>query len=277
MAAFSKHQTSDLIDLLGLCLEKGQVKSPIGPARALLGEAEASVDGYFSQLRDTYQHGPARQALLKLWKMANAGSSQPDLLEGLASLPLGALRYLEQRANRLWGALGLGQMPNGSLLTWAEGATAENLATAITRCCAEGAVNAEGRKRAGAKRSRNRYEPVILGIADRTTGNRPKIGNPTQVSPTTGKRRKRLRSKSAGDPGRSRIDDKVHLICMLANDWYRITGQFPTPGRSEERVFGEFIISVFEWAGIAGVDYALRVYWFEMKTRKQRSQNEKAA
>ena len=277
MAAFSKHQTSDLIDLLGLCLEKGRVKNPIGSARALLGEAEASVDGYFSQLRDSYQHGPARQALLKLWKMANAESSQPDLLKGLASLPPGALRYLDQRANRLWGALGVGQVPNGSLLMWAEGAKAENLATVISRCCAEGAVNAEGRKRAGAKRSRSRFEPVILGIADRTTGKRPKIEKPTAESPANGTRRKRLRSKSAGDPGRSRIDDKVHLICMLANDWYRITGQFPTPGRSEERAFGEFIISVFDWAGIAGVDYALRVYWSEMKTRKERSKGQQAA
>ena len=277
MAAFSKHQTSDLIDLLGLCLEKGRVKSPIGSARALLGEAEASVDGYFSQLRDAYQHGPARQTLLKLWKMANAGSSQPVLLEGLGSLSPGAVSYLERRAFRLWGALGFGSMPNGSLLSWAEGSTAENLATAITRCCAEGAVNAEGRKRAGAKRSRSRYEPVILGIADRTTGKRPKIGKPTAVSPTTGKRHKRLRSKSAGDSGRSRIDDKVHLICMLANDWYRITAQFPTPGRSEERAFGEFIISVFDWAGIAGVDYALRVYWSEMKTRTDRSKGQQAA
>ena len=277
MAAFSKHQSSDLTGLLLFCLKKIGVQEPRGAARTLLGEAEASVDGYFSQLRDAYQHGPAREALLRLWKMANDRKSQTLLLEGLARLPTGALSYLERRAFRLWGALGLGPMPNGSLLTWAEGAKAENLVTVILRCCAEGAVNAKGRKRAGARRSRSRFEPVILGIADRTAGKRPKMEKPTAGSPTNLDRHKRLRSKSAGDPGRSRIDDKVHLICMLANDWYRVTGQFPTPGRSEERAFGEFIISVFDWAGISGVDYALRVYWSEMKARKERSKDEKAA
>jgi len=243
----------------------------------LLGEAEASVVDYFSQLRDSYQHGPARQALLELWKMASAGKNQAVLLEGLASLPPGALRYLEQRAYRVWGTLGLGPMPNGPLLSWAEGAKAEHLATMITRCCADGAIIANGRNRPGAKRSRNRYEPVILGIADRTTGKWPRKEKPAPETPTNGNLGKRLRSKSAGDPGRSRIDDKIHLICMLANDWYRLTGQFPTPGRSEHGAFGEFIISVFDWAGISGVDYALRVYWSEMKTRKTRSRDHHAA
>ena len=273
MAAFSKHQRSDLTDLLTICLEKGGVQRPIGAARTLIGEAEDSVDGYFRQLRDAYQHGPARQALLKLWKMAKAGKGLPVLLEGLATLPPGALRYLEQRAFRLWGPLRMGQMPAGSLLGWAENATAAYLATMITRCCAEGAEIAEGRKRAGVRRSRNRYEPVILGIADRTTGTRPKKDKST----ANGDRRKGLRSKSAGDPGRSRIDDKVHLICMLANDWYRVTAQFPTPGRSEHGAFGEFVISVFDWAGIAGIDYALRVYWSEMKARKAGSKDHKTA
>ena len=262
MTAFSKHATSDLTQILCLQLKWAGDRASASNAKVLLREAGASVELYFGEVKARFQPGTSRGELLRLWKAGHTGQSKRHLLEGLANLSPATLAYLEQRALRIWPALGLGPAFKRGLLAWAEPATAEDLAAMLVRCCAEGREFVDGRSRPSGRRSKGKFQPVILGIADRSTGKKansdPQEPDKLTYPPAS------PRSKA----GRSQIDEKISLISNLANDWYRVTGEVPTGGRSGHKPLGEFIISVFEWAEIDGVENGLRVYWSERKSRK---------
>ncbi len=120
----------------------------------------------------------------------------------------------------------------------------------ICHCAAEARQIAKGRNRPNGKQSRGRIEPVILGVADRRAFAKPKnapVNDSIDRNQT-----------HASNAGRNRIDDKVTLVAMLANDWYRATGFLQIGGRSEHNPFNEFVISVFEWAEISNAEHALR-------------------
>ena len=258
---FTAHITTDLEELLSLILKRVQILSHRTLARALLEDTRSSVTLFKAQQAASFQQGPARAALLHLWKAADRGSPKVTLCAGLTEMPLGALSFLEERASRILPKLGLGPVARGGLLGWAAAASDDDLRTMILHCAAEGREFAEGRNRPNGKQSRGRIEPVILGVADRRTFSKRKNAPANDGTHRT----------PVSNAGRSRIDDKVALISMLANDWYRATGSLQIGGRSEDNPFNEFVISVFEWADISGSENALRAYWAEMKERKARS------
>lgn len=258
---FTAHITTDLEELLSLILKRVQILSHRTLARALLEDTRSSVTLFKAQQAASFQQGPARAALLHLWKAADRDAPKGILCAGLTEMPVGALAYLEERASRILPKLGLEPVAKGGLLGWAEAASDEDLRTMILHCAAEGRQFAEGRSRPNGKQSRGRIEPVILGVADRRTFSKQKNAPANDGAHRT----------PVSNAGRSRIDDKVALISMLANDWYRATGSLQIGGRSDENPFNDFVISVFEWANISGSENALRAYWAEMKERKARS------
>lgn len=261
--AFSSHNKADLEELLSFTLKRAGVNRSIAAAKALRVEISISIEIFLNQQKQTFKQGSARAALLKLWQSNSHGASAEALRASLTEMPLGALAYLEERASRILPKLGLGPVARGGLLGWAAAASDDDLRTMILHCAAEGRQFAEGRKRPNGKQSRGRIEPVILGVADRRTFSQQKNA-PANDSAD------RIRTP-VSNAGRSRIDDKVALISMLANDWYRATGSLQIGGRSDENPFNDFVISVFEWADISGSENALRVFWAEMKERKARS------
>ena len=260
---FGTHEPDDLKALLALILKRAGLKTATLTASSLLEAALASVNQLSDKSNSGFNQGPARLALLQLWKAADRGSPKVTLCAGLTEMPLGALSFLEERASRILPKLGLGPVARGGLLGWAAAASDDDLRTMILHCAAEGREFAEGRNRPNGKQSRGRIEPVILGVADRRTFSKQKNAPANEGA-------SRIRTP-ASNAGRSRIDDKVALISMLANDWYRATGSLQIGGRSEDNPFNEFVISVFEWANISGSENALRAYWAEMKERKARS------
>lgn len=260
---FGTHEPDDLEALLALILKRAGLKTATLTASSLLDAAAASVNQFSDESNSGFRRGTARAALLKLWKAADKGSPKGALCAGLAEVPQGALLYLEGRASRVLPALGLEPVVKDGLLGWAEAASDDDLRTMILHCAAEGRQFAEGRTRPNGKQSRGRSEPVVLSVADRLTYSKQK-----NALSSDGEDRIQ---QPASNAGRSRIDDKVALILMLANDWYRATGFLQTGGRSEQNPFNEFVISVFEWAHISGAENALRAFWSEMKQRKARS------
>jgi hypothetical protein len=260
---FDFHSTMDLEELLAFILKRADVKSASHCAKVLLVEATATIMSFNNEQKNRFKHGPARLALLELWRAADRGAPKNILFTGLGQMPTGALSYLEDRASRVLPALGLEPVTKGGLLGWAESASDEHLRTMIIHCAAEGRQIAEGRSRPNGKQSRGRIEPIILGVADRSTFAKSKNA-PTNDSTDRNQ-------KSASNAGRGRIDEKVTLVAMLANDWRRATGSLQIGGRSEHNPFNEFVISVFEWAEISNAEHALRAYWSEMKARKARS------
>ena len=262
MNSFSPHNRSDLEDLLAIMLKHAGVQSAKSTSKQLLIEVEKSIAFYHQDKTETFQQGPARIALLKLWRSAEKESDKASLINLLSQLPYGALSYLEKRALRLSGPLNLGDISKVGLLNWADNASVDALKKMILFCAAEGRQISHGRKRSNSKQSRNRVEPVILGIADRTTPPKNKDDEPIIFHENSSARSK---------VGRDRIDEKITLITMLANDWFRMTGSLPIGGREEENPFTEFVTSIFSWAKIDRPQNALRVYWSEMKERKSRS------
>jgi hypothetical protein len=265
MPIIFKHARDDLLDLLYVILKRTDVSEHKGKAQTLLEEAEASVGLYLARKDTGFQHGEVRNRLLKLWKVAEKGQGKAELLGLLSASPSSAIEFLEQRAERIWPSLGLGPLFQSGLLEWAQIATQADLATMLVRCISEGREFVEGRDRPSGKASQGKFEPVILGVAEGATGKKSNkvpliFTNPDfRPSPPTSK------------AGRSSIDAEVELIASLVNDWYRITGQLKVGGRSDHNPMVEFVTSVFEWAEIESVEYALRVYWSEMKARKARS------
>ena len=265
MSVIFNHDHADLLDLLEGMLKRAEVKDRKSKAKQLLQEIEVSVSLYVFQKAARFQHGEVRTSLLKLWKAAEKGEGKQILLDLLSSSAPGTIEYLETRAERLWPSLELGPMFQSDLLTWAARAAEEDIKTVLIRCCAEGRQPIKGRKRPNGKRSKCNYEPVILGSADGADGPRGPLG-PIFVTNFNF-----WPAPKASNAGRSSIDAEVELIMHLANDWYRITGTFETGGNSDESPLVEFITSVFRWAKIPNVNYALRVYWAELKARKARS------
>ena len=169
MSAFSSHNRSDLEDLLAIILRHAGVKSAKTNSKQLLYEVEVSVELYHRDKAETFKQGPARTALLKLWRSADKGSDKAVLYNLLSQLPYSALDYLEKRALRLSGSLNLGDLSKDGLLNWADNASVDAPKKMIIFCAAVGRQISQGRKRSNTKQSRDRVEPVILGTADRIT------------------------------------------------------------------------------------------------------------
>lgn len=260
-----KHKRDDLLDLLRGTLNRADVSDPKNKAKTLLQEAEASVCHYFARKDAVFQHGEVRKRLLKLWKAADRGQGKPELLGLLSAAPQSVIKYLEQRAERIWPSLGLGPLFQNGLLEWSQTATQDDLTTMLVRCIAEGREFVEGRDRPSGRPSQGKFEPVILGMAEGATG---KQANKVPLIFTDPDFRPLPPSSKAG---RSSIDAEVDLIMSLVNDWYRVTEQLEVGGRSDHNPMVEFITSIFRWAKIDGAESALRVYWSEMKVRKARS------
>jgi hypothetical protein len=262
MSVFSSHMPEDLEDLLALILKRAGLKTTSSASKQLLKDAEESVYLYHQEKTSAFHQGPSRTALLRLWKTAEKGSDKETLQSLLENLPAGAVYYLEQRAARIGPSLNIKPIGNNGLLDWADTASNDDLIKLIIFCAAEGRQIVQGRKRPKGLRSRNRIEPVILGIADRAT------------IPESNVFEEKMNAQKHSPPnkaGRSRIDEKITLIAMLATDWIRQTGSVPIGGRGDASPFTDFVTSVFEWAKIGQPEHAIRIYWEEMKERKARS------
>ena len=255
----------DHADLLEGMLKRAEVKDRRSKAKRLLQEIEVSVSLYVPQKSALFQYGAVRNSLLKLWKAAEKDKDKETLLELLSNSAPGTIEYLKQRAEKLWPSLELGPMFPSDLLTWAASAAEEDIKKVLVRCCAEGRQLIKGRKRPNGKRSKSNYEPVILGSADGSEGPR---GPMTTMFITNFNFWPAPKSSKAGRPS---VDSEVELIMHLANDWYRITGRLETGGDSDDNPLVEFITSVFRWAKIPNVNYALRLFWAELEARKARS------
>lgn len=265
MPAIFKHKRDDLLDLLCVMLKGTAVSNPKSKAQGLLKEAEVSVSLYLVRKDTIFQHGEVRKCLIKVWKAADRGQGKPELLGLLSAALPSVIKYLEERAERIWPSLRLGPLFQNGLLEWAQTATRDDLASMLVRCIAEGHEFVEGRDRPSGRPSQGKFEPVILGVAEGATGKKankvPLIFTDPDFRP----------SPPSSKAGRSSIDAEVDLIMSLVNDWYRVTEQLEVGGRSDHNPMVAFITSIFRWAKIDGAENALRVYWSEMKARKARS------
>jgi hypothetical protein len=265
MSNIFKYDRDDLLDLLAGVLKRGQISDRKSKAQRLLEAAESSAQQYRLEKGSNFQHGEVRKSLLLLWRAAERGEPKPTLLDLMTTSAPGTVKYLTQRAERLWPSLGLGPLFQSELPDWAQTATQHELATMLIHCCAEGRQFIEGRKRPQGKNSAGKFEPIILGLADGGSGNNTKRVPIVYTDPSF------KPAPQISKAGRPTVDAELDLILHLANDWYRITETFKAGGRSDHNPMVEFITSVFQWAGIMGVENALRVYWAELKFRKPRS------
>jgi len=260
-----KHDRDDLLELLAGMLKRAEISDRKRKAQRLLQAAENSVQQYLLEKAARFQRGNVRKSLLLLLRAAERGDSKSSLLALMSTSAPGTLEYLSQRAERIWAPLGLGVLFQGDLADWAQTATQNELAKMLLHCCAEGRQFIEGRQRPHGKNSAGKFEPVVLGLADGAGGKNSEKYPIVYTNPDF----KPLPQIS--NAGRPTVDTEVDLILHLANDWYRITETFEAGGVSDENPLVEFITSVFRWADIKNVSYALRVYWAELKARKARS------
>jgi hypothetical protein len=158
-------------------------------------------------------------------------------------LPERAIRHIDRRAEVVIPKLFRGETADKGFRPWAKTASRKKLIQVVRVLSYQG-VMPVSRSRGPGKRSRERGEPVILGVARRAGGGKNKGGRPGDEA---------LRA----------------LIRHLAMDFLLLSGEHPVAGRSDGTPFGDLVHSVLQWEGIESerAEYALRQYLESSKFR----------
>jgi hypothetical protein len=151
-------------------------------------------------------------------------------------LPERAIRHIDRRAEVVIPKLFPGETADEGFRPWAKTASRKRLIQAVRLLSYQGVVPVS-RSRGPGKRSRERAEPVILGVA-RGAG----------------------RGKDKG--GRPRDETIGTLITHVAMDFLLLSGGRPIAGRSDGTPFGDLVHSILRWEGVEyeRAEYALRQY-----------------
>jgi hypothetical protein len=198
--------------------------------------------------------------LRELWRLVE----RPDPLIGqirarLRGLPAEALAHIEERAERRWLVYFAEPAPTPSH-GWLAEVPAEELLKILPPSISCGGMMVTGRRRESGRRSRARFEPMVLGVV---RGSRPCSKQAT----VEGANRTEVGAMSNGRP---RDDAALQLISFLAVDWTLATEQRPVQGRSDKTPFGDLVHQVFGWLERPDATGALRRYWREWRQRAAR-------
>lgn len=238
------------------CLNKAEISLPQDRFKRLVGDLETSIDHFRNTpLEGTYRE--AHDALRALWKRCYLDEPPVRVLrDELRKLPKAAVASVARRARVVIPRLFPGETIEDDVsdspdrlaarfLVWAASADDQKLVEALRVLSADGGRGVAGRSRGGGKRSRARFEPVIIGEV-RGVGTRDHTG------------------------GRPAEAARHELVMHLAVDWLTATGQAPEAGRSDSIGFGDLVHSVFQWLDVSAdtseaASYALRRFW-DIKT-----------
>lgn len=265
------------------CLRKDKVSLTPDRFERFVGEIEKSTDHFLGlPLKETFRD--AHDALRDLWALAHEDDPPIGQIRvRLTKLPLAGREYVGRRARNVMRRLGVdlgGPAAESSerafdhFLQWTKTAEAlkrpkapmplpktvdEHVAAlsvtapasppilirALRVLSSDGGRNVGGRSRGAGKRSRLRFEPVIMGEARGAGTVRHRGGRPT-------------------------IEYHQTLVMHLALDWLTATGGPPKSGRSDSTGFGDLVHTVFLWLGLSDekAAYALRRYWADVKALK---------
>jgi hypothetical protein len=235
------------------CLAKDDLSLPPDRFKVMIRDLEASIDAFLSTAHST-SFREAHDALRRLWQLCADDDPPVWMVRRLIrTLPRKAVKDLDGRFPIVISALYLAgdrelEFPGwADFLEWACTADPSLLIFATRVITAQGAQIVAGRSRGEGKRSRPREEPIVMGEA-RGAGTQSHEG------------------------GRPRNTEQGELIMFLALGWHSVTGEAPTPGRSDESGFGDLVHSVFQWLGLpeGSASYALRGYWTEVRKAKGR-------
>jgi hypothetical protein len=171
----------------------------------------------------------------------------------IGKLPSRARNEIQDRARRLWPRVFPGESLD-DFLEWSKYAPSEKLLEAVRTFVPSGGKIVPGRRRADGKRSRSRFEPLILSVV---RGEQPsgKDGSAAKSS---------VHDPAPPGRGRPRALPQDYLVMLSGLDWQRVTGQLPEHGRSDRTAFGALVHHVFGWLGLDKLDQAgqaLRRYW----------------
>jgi hypothetical protein len=248
-------------DRVRRCLTKERISLPQDRFEQLIRDIEASIDRFGMDASDKGTFREAHDALRAFSERCRLCKPPVRVLrEELQRLPKEAIEYIARRARAVIPRLFPGKTigadvfdPTDRLvarfLIWAAAADDKKLVQALRALSVEGGGSVAGRSRGGGKRSRARFEPMIMS---------------------------EVRGAGAWDHrGGAPTNDAGHRLVMhFALDWLHATGHTPKPRRSDYTGFGDLVHSVFQWLDNSGAPsktaaYALRRYWTTLKRRKR--------
>jgi hypothetical protein len=239
------------LDVVTRILKKAGVTDPEA-ARVLAGKVAATMSQHVAEkdaraMPDRQIHDRLR-ALIRLAEETDPPVGQ--IRAKLRELP-NVLTEVEERAERRWQIYLRDRAPAASTSGWLANVPADQRLIILPRSVSTGGMIVPGRGRGDGRHSRPQFEPMIRGVVR---------GAPPPSGSTT-----------ASMGGRPRDDDALELISFLAMDWALSTESRPTPGRSDEKPFGDLVHQVFGWLGLPDATGALRRYWREWARRTKPS------
>lgn len=228
------------------CLRKDGISLPLERFELFVRKIARAILAFPMPTPDTFRSD--HDAVRYLWQLAHDDDASPGQIRArIQNLPKGAIDYLNRRAPRVMECL----LPSAEwgipFQTWAASAEREKLSE-VTRALTEPAANVvAGRSRGNGNRSAPRMEPRIMGV---------------------------MRGAATGHHrgGRPPHEEGQELIMSLATDWAAMTGQVPTPGRSDGTGFGDLCHCVFQWLDLpqGSATHALRQFWTPIKQHEAR-------
>jgi hypothetical protein len=190
----------------------------------------------------------------------------------LQRLPEQGMQYLDRRAIDVIPKLFRDEKADDGFKQWAKNAPDRRFVEAVWVLSSEGGTPVN-RSRGPGKRSGERAEPVIMGVArgverkpaEAADGDKliafitnPETGLvfPSEIPVARGPHQHKLKE---GRPGNEPLQN---LIRHLAIDWVLLTEESPIAGRSDHTAFGNLVHSILQWVGIEyeGAVNALRQF-----------------
>ena len=235
------------------CLTKAQISLPVDRLERFVSDIEASIDHFRSApIESTFRE--AHDGLSAFSQRCHLDPAPVKVLrEELPKLANAAIEYMARRSRVVIPRLFCGETIGDDIfdpperlvarfLAWVNSADDQKLGAALRILSAEGGRIVKGRSRGASRRSRKRFEPMIMSEV-RGAGSIFHRG------------------------GRPQSSDHQDLVICLAMNWHSATGEAPKPARSDSTGFGDSVHSIFQWLGLpeGSAAYALRRYWADVK------------